>query len=337
MMKVGQLVKTLSSSPSLMSPVRLTLYNYLVGQAASEDPVTGHLIQGFLDDCLDYPHWYQHRSQLAQDVKEILKKCLSEEDEFKCKLSAIHWPNKLQVVELEFNEDLQAVVHSYMARQNGPPFRLIQDQQLKKLLALVLHPNGDLEIQFFDRKFLVRDGELRPLKSDRVLVFNSSLDLQSGVVQKADIAPYVTARFISRPQEKDEYLTGSVVRGYIFQRFHDLDNQRIEGFPKLFYFLKRIESHFLRRESNPFYIALTTDIERCVQLLRIGDGAAISRAPELILRSQNACEYVFTSDKLLELLLKDLRNTYQKAESQSETEPCHPTAFDLTNSSPSAV
>ena len=304
-----------------MSPVRLTLCNHLSGHAAAESTLGVDHLQKFILDCLDYPHWVQNRAQLGSDLKDLVEKHADPELFAMTQTDSFRWPQTLQVMELEQTEDFHFAVQKHLESELGStPIRYIFDTSLKKLLALVLHASGELEIRFFDRKFLIWQGELRPLKADRRLQFNSDLELKNGVQQRVEIAPYITAQFVS----ENDQLTGSVIRGYIFQKLLELKGDPIESAPKIFYFLRKIENHFLKRDSNPFYLGLVAELEKHIQLLRLGDEQAQQLSADLAARAQNALEYVFGSDKLLALLIKDLHNTLNQTQVAHESQNSPP-------------
>ncbi|MEI7974155.1 MAG: hypothetical protein WCH11_07295, partial [Bdellovibrio sp.] len=138
-MMVGAFVKALSQLSSNLSPVRLTLFNHLVGDADLESSLGTEHLQNFVLDCLDYPHWLQNRTQLGQDLRDLVERNLSP-DPAASILQGLRWPQSLQVIEIEHPDEFQACVQKSIEFDLGKiPCRYIYDSGLKKILALILH------------------------------------------------------------------------------------------------------------------------------------------------------------------------------------------------------
>jgi hypothetical protein len=88
-----------------------------------------------------------------------------------------------------------------------------------------------------------------------------------------------------------------------------------------------MEGHFLKKESNPFFVGLVAELEKHIQLLRLGDQGAVAESADLVARAQNALEYVFGSDKLLSLLIRDLQNTLNQAQVPYGSRPIEQTSL----------
>lgn len=292
---VGDVLKHISSQKYQLSPVLLTLNNYLQHLSHPDEPWTSSALECFFNDCLIYPHWMQNRGMLTEDVRNA---GLGFED--------TRWPDQTQVIDVENKADFADAVNAYLTFQyqkTGSKFRMIADSD-KIIYAILLHNDQTLSVRQFDRKFVIRQGQLEPLRTDLEVHYNRDLELEQNLPQKIEVAPFVTCRFTPRKDVAD----ATLVRGYIFQKFHEFRDQSIESYPRLFYTLKRIEQFFVRRESDPFYMRLTQELERGLHQLRIGEPVEPTAITELQVRAQNALEYVFQSDKLLPLLLRELES-----------------------------
>lgn len=305
MQTVSRILQQISAQGFQLSPVRLTLFNYL-SLFDSEDFFTHDTLLSFLQDCLDYPHWQQHRNEVTRELENILKE-LGEEE--LADPGEIHDFLDRQIFEVTHDRDFAEAVQSYMTHQltgEGRQFRLFNDGN-KKLIAICLKPDGQLEVRQFDRKFTIRHGQLTPVRGDLCLYYDAQLNLSETRHHKIEVAPYVLARF----RVQDQFFFGKMVRGYIFQRLQELNGQPMEGNSRLFMSIKRLEQFFVRRESDPFYQKLVQLLERTIHLIRIGEPMAPAAIMETQVSVQNALEYVFTGDKLLSLLLKDLQNSME--------------------------
>ncbi len=303
MLKVGTVLEYISAQKYQLSPALMTLHNYLQHLYTEEDPWSSSVLTHFFHDCLVYPHWIQNKTLLRQEVEEILGK-FQEQEGHDLGLNQISWPDQMQVVEVERNQDFTNLINSYLTFQYqkaGSKFRLVSESE-KNLFAIVLHPDRTLTVRQFDRKFLIRGGHLEPLRTDLEVHYTSNLDIETELPHKIEVAPFVTCRFTL----EEGAASANLVRGYVFQKFHAFRGHELESYPRLFYTLKRIEQFFLRRESDPFYLRLTQELERTLNLLRMGDPIDPSALTDLHIRGKSALEYVFNGDKLLGLLLRDL-------------------------------
>lgn len=304
MQTVGRIIQQLSAQGFQLCPVRMTLCQYLNHLYSPDDYFSNEVILSFLQDCMEYPHWLQHRTDLVRDLEMVLREVGESE---MVEPGEIHDFVDRQIIEITHDRDFTEAVQAYLTlRLQGElkPFRLFRDGQ-RKMVAICRRPDGGIEVRQFDRKFLIRHGQLTPVREDLTLHYSPDLELDPNQIQKIEVAPYVLARFKS-----DGFLIhGKMVRGYIFQKLQDLNNLELEAVPRLFLSLKRLEQFFIRRESDPYYQRLTQEVERTIQLIRLGEPLSPASLTELQLSVQNALEYVFTGDKLLSLLLKDLQHS----------------------------
>jgi hypothetical protein len=310
MLKVGTVLKYISSQKYQLSPGLVTFHNYLQHLWDEDEPWSPSLLSHFFDDCLVYPHWNQNKANLRESVQNALEQ-LQIQERIDLSLQAVRWPDQMQTVEVEKSVDFSDLVNSYLTfqyKQTGSRFRLVPESD-KILYALVLHADRTLTVRQFDRKFLIRQGHLEPLRTDLEVHYTNELELETEIPQKIEVAPFVTCRFV----HYGHATSANLVRGYVFQKFHEFRMTPLESYPRLFYTLRRMEQFFLRRESDPFYVRLTQELERTLNLLRLGEPLEPSSLTDLQVRAKSALEYVFHGDKLLGLLLRDLEYQMAKA------------------------
>ncbi len=310
MLKVQALIKYLSENNPQSTPVRLALFNYLTNMASTQELVTPELLESFFALCLDYTHWQQNRDQLGSEIQEMLGEHVD--------VSALKLPQQTQVVELESLTDVTDALQCYLNAiyKKGEKYRLILEGD-KKILAIVLMPDQSIQIRTFDRKMVIRHGQLEPLKKDLILYYNSNLEIVPDQVQRMEIGPFVTAQFIL----SDTGVEGSLIRGYQHQKFFDLKGENLATYPKLFYSIKRIEQYFLQRQSDPFYQETVSGLERIIEKMRLHEMDSFQEAVDIMARAQNVLEYVFTGDKLLTLLIRDLQHTLSQRNSRVARTP----------------
>jgi len=305
MLKVQALIKYLSENNPQSTPVHLALFNYLSHVANTQELMTAELLENFFAMCLDYTHWQQNREQLGREIQELLGEHVD--------MTGLKLPVQTQVVELENLSDVTDALQCYLNSiyKKGEKYRLIMEGE-KKILCIVLMPDQSICIRTFDRKMMVRHGQLEPLKKDLILYYNSNLELVPDQMQRLEVGPFVTAQFVTSA----EGVQGSLVRGFQHQKFFDLQGESLGSYPKLFYCVKRIEQYFLQRQSDPFYQETVAALEKTNEKMRLHELDSFQDAVDVMARAQNILEYVFTGDKLLSLLIRDLQHTLSQKNSR---------------------
>lgn len=305
MLKVGEFLKFLSEINPQLTPVRLSFYNYLSHFHDQNATLTSEDLENFFFHSLEYAHWQQNKNQMSQEIQTLIQSFCANHH-IDAKFNDIKWPSETQIIEIDSMNDFIDAIQCYLtfSLKDGEKFRLTVDQN-KKIIAIVLNRDQSITVRHFDRKFTVRHGQLEPLRKNLTLHYTADLELDAEKMQRIEVAPFVIAQF----KLSAEGLDGSLVRGYICQKFFDLKGKNLTVYPKLFYSIKRIEQYFVDRQSDPFYQETVSALERSVGLVKIGDPEAIQTSMDIMARAQNALEYVFTGDKLLTLLIRDLQHT----------------------------
>jgi hypothetical protein len=166
-----------------------------------------------------------------------------------------------------------------------------------------------MTINSFDKKFTIRRGSLEPLRTDFSLYYDEKLELKPGKIHTIELAPYLFAQFILQ----DGRAYGSQLRGYVFQKFAEIRGSLLEEQTKVFVAVKKIEQHFIDRNSDSYYLNMVTDLKKLPSLLVTGD-ASIERYAQILLdKGEIAFEEIFTGDKQLGLLIKDVRHALNLA------------------------
>lgn len=343
MLKVSSLIKYLNEnngSTQSLTPIEVTFLNFLTYGIEPHSLVTSETLEQFFRQCLEYPHWQQNRALLGQEIREMFQG-QNQEGALIDDLEQVKWPEQTQVIEIQNPADLTDALQGYLNSQykKGEKYRLVVDQD--KVFAIILKTDFSITVQYFDKKMIIHHGHLEPLRKDLCLHYTPDLELDSEKLQKIEIAPYSVAQFMLQ----DGSLMGSLVRGYTLQKSFDLAGAKLESFPKLFYALKRVEQHFLSRDSDPFYQQTLNSLENAIGNLQKGLPDAVQMATDTMAKTQNALEYVFTGDRVLALLLRDLQHTLalfqrtvvttgRKAEAAKESP--WKTKYVSTNSLPTA-
>lgn len=304
-MKVGQLIRFVAGLNPQNTPAKLSFYNFLRGFPNPEEALTPDLIELFFIYCIDYPHWAANKNQLGSEVQYLLENFNNfYQQDFD--LSKIRFPQAMQLIEIERPQDLEDAVMVYLKRTQASEdkIRLINDQN-KRIVAVILHSDRNITVRIFDKKFTFRKGHLEPLRKDLTLRYNSNLELDPEHKQKIEVAPYIVAEFTV----KNDRVSGAMLRGYVYQKLMEFKGESLREQNRLLFPIKRIEQFFVDRRTDPYYQDLISQLERTLALIQQGDSEALNWGAVILTQAETALENVFTGDKLLTLLVRDLRHT----------------------------
>ncbi len=305
MLKVGQLIRFVAGLNPQNTPAKLSFYNFLRGFPQPDEALTPELIELFFTYCMDYPHWAANKNQLGNEVQYLLENFNGFYQQ-NFDLSKIRFPQTMQLLEIERPSDLEDSLRIYLKRQypEVDKFRLINDQN-KRVIAIILHEGKAITVRIFDKKFTICNGQLEPLRKDLALYYNENLELSPDHKQKIEVAPYITAEF----RVKNDRVHGTLLRGYVYQKLLEFKGESLKEQTRLLYPIKRIEQFFIDRRTDPYYQDLISQLERTLALIQQGDHDALNWSSMIMNQAETALENVFAGDKLLTLLVRDLRHT----------------------------
>jgi hypothetical protein len=305
MLKLAQLLKFISELNPQNTPTRLCFYNFLKGLGNPDDILEKDLIELFFSFCLDYAHWASNKGQLGTEVKYLLDNFNSYYQQ-KFDISQIRFPQNIQIIEIEQISDQIDAISCYVATLCGPDdkFKVVNDQN-RRLVSIILRADKTIEVRVFDKKFTLRGGILEPLRKDLVLYYDSNLELSSKHTHRIDVAPYVTSQFTYQ----DGKVTGVLLRGYVFQKLQDFRSEKLTELTRLHFAVKRLEQFFIDRRTDTYYQELIHQLERTQALVQQGDPEAAKWSSSILGQAETALEHIYTNDKLLGLLVRDLKHT----------------------------
>lgn len=304
MLKVGQLLKFVLELNPQKTPTRLSFYNFLRGFSTPEENLTPALIEMFFRYCMDFPHWASNKVQLGHEIQFLLEN-FNNFYQQRFDLSQIRFPQNMQLIEIEHFSDLIDAASSYLTAQiqEGDKFRVLPEQN-KRLVCVVLQADKSLQVRTFDKKFTITNGQLEPLRKDLTLHYTPELELSPLHLQKIEVAPSITAQF----RVLKGRAHGLLLRGYVYQHLLELKNTQLTEEPRLLFPIKRLEQFFVDRRSDPYYQEVVSQLERTCALIQQGDEEASKWGPMTLNKAESALENIFQGDKLLNLLIRDLRH-----------------------------
>lgn len=175
------------------------------------------------------------------------------------------------------------------------------------MILVILKADHSVDVSVFDKKFVVRNGQLEPLRTDLKLAYDSNLELRENFIHMIEVAPYLMAQF----RMKEGRPEGCLLRGYVFQKYQEIHGLLIEEQGKVFPALKRLEQIFIDKQSDPFYLDLIAQLSDAPEKLKQGDLASEKLARRVLERGESAYKEIFMGDRMLAGLIKELSQLLQ--------------------------
>lgn len=314
---VSHLAKHLLYLKPEKDPARLSFYHFLIHLCDSEQKLSSELIDQFVLRAMSFEHWQNHRPYLHQEIENALQS-YHETHQIDLISGMKRWPRSMQVVRLENLEHLGKIIERDLERVSSLYTRsrvVVEDDD--RAIAILVTPEGGVEIRIFSPLCFVEDGELRPLEQDLGLSYDSQLNFKPHALQHLSVDSHTTARF----RFSSEGCAGKFVRGYTFQKSAVLDGGKLNRFPSLFYPIKRIEQLFINRKTDPMYIELVQILEKAVDLVRQNHPEAQTFARAAFERGKLALEQIFPDDNLVRLLINTLEVVVRQDTAPVRNEP----------------
>lgn len=299
-------------------PALAAFSNYLRHFQGPEAWLDADLYRAFFRQALGYVHWREHRQSWTAELIASLQE-LEESSALACAWSEALDVSQMQIVELQRAQDLREILQRTFAKalREGAQLRLLELAN-NQFLALILSRTGDLLVHQLDSWTVVEGGGLEPLRLSLNLVYTPDLELAHDYLQQLEVAPSLVARF----RLGENGYRGFLFRGATMTPIEQLDGGGLTTHPQLFFGLKRLEQHFIRRESDTYYQDLTRELSLQIEQLASflgrnpqANGQIFSASRQILRRAELAIENIYREDQLLSLLTRDLKNQLHRLQS----------------------
>lgn len=322
---------TLAQHIRALSPekgaARLSFLNFLSFVAEPNQPVDDQLLQRFLSRALQFAHWREQKRQLCEEVASVVSHFQQKQG---VRIAVERPPRTLdlQPIEIESIHNLELVLAKYLKKSLpiDARFRVLRDTD-ERLIAVVLQANKSLRVTTYSKCLTLINGELQPLHEDFTLHYRAGVVLENMKTQSLDCGQNAVATF----KINGSLLTGTLVRGYMFQKVESYSEQAIEKLPQIYYPLKRVEQFFIDRKTDPVYQDLTSSLERAVDLLNARHPEAEKYARWALERARFAFEHIYAGDSLGKLmtLLERLVSAERPQSARTSLSLNHQRSLDL--------
>lgn len=325
-MSVTQLAQFLLRLDPSKNIARLAFYHYVKNWLNPQSSLGLHHIDDFFDRCLSFEYWQNQRELLGKTLVEDLNAFYQQQAQNPpFDLNSLELPEKRQILALNFSKDLEALVRNWAEarKQVGDQVRILPVAE-DQVMLLHLLGGGGLEVRVFSNRVRILKGQLLPFAPITKLSYGPQLDLlqHKGMVLAGPMLSSFVFEF------SDSGLKGLMSRGHSFQKIESFSGPSLNAHPEIFYALKRVEKHYVKPQSDPFYQELISLMEKSYQLISSGEPNAEKLAETALNKGRLALKNIFPGDKLLLLLITNIEYWLIQRKKISPTEssqwPNHP-------------
>lgn len=260
-------------------------------------------LDDFFHHALMFPFWLERFESLVKEVRWNLLN-LQQQTGWDLGFEDDLWPSRAQIISIESEREIQAVIENWV-------FQMYQPRQSFKIRVL---PDGSewyafvwdevarrMRVHLFDRQFMISGGQLKPLRRRFHLTWASSGELLESESHFWSLGPYVWVRL----EGYQGLWNVRSCRGYSFLPFKSVHQKPLPALGSLFWRIKRVESFFIKKESDPLYRQLLAEAELLLKNQNRWS-ALLPQCQDLLVRVQEALEWVWPDDPFLKLLRLNL-------------------------------
>jgi hypothetical protein len=273
---------------------RLAFLGFLRNLCLPTDVVDGRLVSRFIRRACRWPEWNENPTGLASETHSLIEHW-SRTHGFNPDLEPALRADRLQAVEVHSAALAEDLIRASLDRRAaaGDRLRLIPQLHRDRWVALRLKADRQFDVQLFGRRFLLSQGAVEPLDIEYRLHYDASLQLRFGPdwVHEIPLDDGLSSARFHLTEEGG--LHGAVVHGPLFERRFGLDGAELTQYPEVFYSLKRLETLYVARQSDPTYRELLSILEKAVDLLDRGHPEALRFAQAAHHRGQLAMKYIY--------------------------------------------
>lgn len=290
-----------------------TLYQFkdYIGQKNCEIPLLlsnyincfyPSLHQTFQEEIIEHFYFYslydpRYRSMrasftyhLLDEIQPFCRKHFLNIDLLKNKLNA-------QIVPIENQEDLLDTLKAYYENSHYSVRTVAYSPSTS--LVLQLRSDSSLRVYMHNDLCLLQDGHLRPFPPLSHLYYNTQFELEPLKLQMIyGSYDYFYTFYIDELEVKK-----------FSKNFSLLDKKRItnvQNHTELFLNLKKLESHYIKAKTDPFYQELAQSLQTGYQMLIENHPKAFETAKKCMNQAQTALRNIYPKDRLLLLLTANI-------------------------------
>lgn len=296
--------------------VRMTLYNYFRHVCSEQESFGPASLMRFYQHSMSFKHWREHRQELSLETQILLEAFLKRHS-LDWQDANIKHPDSWEIFECkQGNEFIDFCEKHYQARLVEGE-KLAIKEGIEDSLSIIRWGQHGLRVNQVFPLITLHQGHFFPLDCGFELNYGADLSLLKATSQHMYAGAHLGARF----DLQENRLLATLYRGYNFHKVETTQVDSIKRVAPLFYALKKLEGHYLQRQTDPFYQEMTSLLETASDLVSKKHPEAISWAKQALQNAEMALEQAFTGDKLLTLQVKNLHHQLEALEAAKLSAP----------------
>lgn len=302
------------SSGDKKSPTEVAIYNALRRIDNPKKELNGQQLRKLFSALMSFPHWRDKKADLVRCFERYYKAFQNQYTELN---QILFSANDFEIINMTSAENVKSFLFNYYTEIYPDAKIQCTSFRKKEWVVLVLQQDQSLKVHHHNQEFSLYQGKLRPLWEDFCLVYTADLRLDKSFKQKLLVAPF---RFLDFVNEDDAWLVFET-QGYTIKHLRPKNFYNLDEHSELFYQLKALESKFIQKSSDPLYLQITRNLEEIIEKVAENPDLHKERAIQVYQKGRNAFENIFTDDRLLHLLLKELAMTIAAGRAKTWDEP----------------
>lgn len=296
-MKINELIQLLSKKDTQNNSARLAFLNYLKYFCDSEDNFSVDTVDSFYDRALCFQGWRDQKQNLGESLLADLRFFNG------AQLEGVLHSHQIQWLEIEHSRDFNELIanENQILQKRSEDIRTVKLDK-GRLLRIRRRLDKSVRVEVKARLAFIEGSQIHLARPESNLSYTADLELQENHSQVLQISPLKVARF----QIQDEVIQGFSLHAGNFSRLDRLTGH-LEDNPELFYSLKRIEKQFINPHSDPHYMALSSQLEKAIQLCRTQHPDHLQVSGQVLQKAETFAREVFSDDKGLKDLISTLK------------------------------
>ncbi len=294
-MKIKEILQHLGKRGLSTSPARATFHNYLKNFCDPEDNFSNDTLDSFYDRTMMFSHWRQKKNELGECIMADLKNIHGASIE-----GSLHG-HQIQWLLIEQDRDFMELIENenQILKKRSEDIRILN---FEDGILRIRRADGGIRVEVKSRLGFIEGHQVHLARPSTVLTYTHDLELRENTDQTLQLSPLKTAKF----QVQEEMLQGLTLQGVNYSRAGSLMGH-LEDSPEVFYRLKKLERLFINPQTDPHYLAITSQLEKAIQLTRTHHPDHRIIGAEILRKAERFAQEVFIDDRRLRDLISTLK------------------------------
>lgn len=277
---------------------RLSLYNYIKNFSVLEDQLKPQLFKDFYGNAFQFSYWQQNRDRLKTLLSSDMMGFSQVNNMPPDLASLFERSHEHQYLNLENTSDLYTLFNELSLNRGELRISKISPN---RFLTILKTEKKEIRLRVFSSLVRIEDAQLYLVDPLTDLLYGQDLELKPGRLHRIEMTPLSFCEF----EIKQGFLNGALYNGYLLEKQAGI-HKSLDQLPEIFFAIKALEAKFVNLDSDPFYRELVAQLEKAMEVSKMGTPQALEYANKALHRGKMLQKRVFAEDRLLRLLVSNL-------------------------------